>query len=299
MKVYLAEPISDVAYKLLSDHFEITDSLEHPEELDGMLIRCAPVTRELIEKAVKLKIISEHGTGVDSIDVKAAEEHGIKVTNTPGLNAQSVAELAVSFILSLSRKIKYVDKGLQKGSFTRFGQPDLIGNEVSGKKLGIIGCGNIANKVATIMKTAFNAQVYCWNPRRSTEYISSLGYKKIESIKELLSICDFVSVHIPLTDETKNLITEKEFETANPNLILVNTARAGIVNEKDLYNALIMSKIKAAACDVFESEIPSQDNPLLALDNFTGTLHIGASTTECLGSVGLASVQNLIDYLKP
>jgi len=214
------------------------------------------------------------------------------------LNAHSVAELALGFILALSFKMKYLDSGMQQGKFNRFGQKDTQGNEIYGKKLGLIGSGYIARELSGMMKSAFGATVYCYNPRRTSDELKALGFIKVDSLEELFASCDFISVHIPLNDETRNLINKKLLDVANPSCILVNTSRGGIINEKDLYQVLKENKIKAAACDVFEKEPPEADNPLLALPNFIGTLHVGGSTKEALEKVGNKTVDNVEQYVK-
>lgn len=215
-----------------------------------------------------------HGVGFDTIDLKACREYGVEVVNVPGLSAQSVAELAVSFIMALSRKHKMVNRGLCQGKFAKFGMSELIGNEVYGKKLGLVGGGHVANKVAKIMKSAFDSEIYCYDLYKSEEECLSLRYSKVNKIEELFQIADFINVSVPLVETTRNLINSRTFEYANPNLILVNTSRGGVVDEKDLYDALVTGKIKAAASDVFVSEPTDKDCKLIHLDNFIGTLHI-------------------------
>lgn len=298
LTVHLSEPIAQSAYDRLAKEFKITDSLDHPEELDGIITRKIAVPGDLIRKASRLKVIANHGTGADQIDLKTAEECGVQVLSAPGQNARSVAELTVGSFLSLSYKMKYADQGLQKGCFERFGTPDLQGNEIYGKKLGLIGSGNIAKEVARIMGTAFGVQIYCWNPHKSDDELAKLDFIKTDTISDLLKVTDMASVHIPLTTDTMNLIGDKELSSANKDLLLVNTSRGGIINESALYNALLQGQIKGAACDVFLQEPPSRDNPLLSLPNFIGTPHVGGSTKEALERVGNLTVDNIFRVLK-
>lgn len=295
MKVYLSENIAESAYKKLSENFEIVTTLDHPEELDAMLVRRTVVTRELMEKATKLKVVSMHGVGIDRIDAKAAAELGIKVTNVPGQNSQSVAELAVSFILALSRKHKYINNGLCKGQFDRIGMDELVGNEITGKKLGLVGGGNVSSRIATIMKNGFNMEIHCYDPYKTEEQCREMGCIKAETVEELFRDMDYVDISVPLAESTRNIINKKVYENANPNLIVVNTSRGGVVNEEDLYEALVSGKIKAAASDVYVTEPPSKDMPLLSLDNFIGTLHVGGTTEEALERVGNCAVDNIIN----
>lgn len=296
--VLVTEPIDSSALKRLTDRYNVISSVNQSniKEINAVLTRKMAVNRDFISKAVNLKVIANHGSGADQIDLQAAKEYGVKVLSAPGLNALSVAELVLGFFINLSFKIKYSDEGLRIGQFTSFGIPELQGNEISGKNLGLIGSGNIARHLAKLM-SSFNMNIYCWNPHKSAQELSELGFKKVDSIKELLNKCDFVSIHIPLNSETKNLINGESFSNANPNLILVNTSRGGIVNETDLYAALVNKKIKGAACDVFTKEPPYKDLPLLHLANFLATPHIGGSTKEALERVGNKTVDNIISVL--
>lgn len=299
MKVYLSEHIAPSAYERLRERFEIVDNFDCPEELDAIIVRRAHVTRDIIERAKKLKIISMHGVGLDTIDLDAAAERGVPVLNVPGESAESVAELAVAYIMALSRKLKAIDRGLSEGRFHHFGETALIGTELSGKKLGLVGAGHIASRVAAIMQAAFACQVYCYNPRKSTEQLAALGYQKVETLEELFHEMDIVSIHVPLTESTRNLISTSVFQNANPRLLLVNTSRGGIVDKKALCQALLHGQIKAAASDVFVSEPPEKEEPLLHLDNFIGTLHIGGSTDEALERVSNKAVDHVIEALCP
>lgn len=298
MKVYLSENIAPSAYKRLKEQYEIVDNFEEPELLDAIIVRRAYVSRDIIERAKRLKVISMHGVGVDTIDVEAASEYGIPVVNVPGESAESVAELALSFMLALSRKIKYVNIALGNGALKQFGAKEITGNEIYGKTLGLVGGGRIAQQLANMARAAFSMKVYCYDPFLPKEALESKGFIKTDSLKELFRICDFVSVHVPLCDTTKNLIGEDVLSFANPDLILVNTARGGIVDEKALYQALIHKRIRAAGSDVFEEEVPEKENPLLHLDNFIATLHVGGSTEEALERVSNKAVDHVLEYLE-
>ena len=294
MKVYLSEDIAPSAYKRLEAACELTDSFDDMEEIGAILTRNIKIGREMMERAKKLKIISVHGTGTDLVDVEAAQELGIKVTNVPGENAQSVAELAVSFMLALSKKLKRIDAGLKEGRWNRPGHAELSSREVSGKTLGLMGTGSVARHVARMMGNGFNMRILCWNPRRTKEECAALGFEKCEDLKELFGVCDFVSVHIPFNAETEGLINAEIFKAAKQGLVFVNTSRGGIVNEDDLYDALVNGKLAAAASDVFVVEPPAKESKLLRLDNFIATPHIGATTEEALDRVGNKAVDNIL-----
>ena len=296
-KVYLNELVSDSVREKLARHYEIVDNLDHPQQLDGMLVRQTPVSRELIEKAVNLKVISMHGIGLDRIDVEAAKEHGIEVFNVPGVGAEAVGELAVTYMMALSRNLKKAEAGLKEGRYQTFGPVELVSHELTGKTLGLIGTGNIAQVVMRIMKNAFNMTVLGYDPHASYEKTQQLGIEKIETLAELFERSDFVNISVPLTDETRNMVNAEVLSHARKDLILVNTARGGIVDEEALYIALKEGKIGGAGLDVTVQEPIDKDNPLLSLENFMCSPHIGGSTYESRERVGLIAVDNLIKVL--
>ena len=297
MKVYLNDPIAESAIKRLKEHVEIVNNFEHPEELDAIIVRQQYCTAEIIRKAVRCKLIQQHGVGLDRIDVKAAEECGIPVKNTPGINARSVAEYTVAMMLDLSRKVTEIDKKTRNGMLPKFGMPETVGCEMTHKRLGLIGSGNIANDVAQICRDGFHMEIFCHSSHRSDEQIRSLGYTPA-SIHDIFSFCDYVSIHSLLTTETYHMINSNCFQNCNPNLILVNTARGGLIDEKALYEALTAGRIAAAGLDVFESEPPSMDNPLLSLNNFLAGMHVAGSTFEALERNGNAVVDSVFEVLE-
>lgn len=296
MKIYLSEHIDKNALHKLIEKYEIVDNLNNPDEIVGAIVRVLPLDKETLDKMPNLKIISKHGVGTDNIDVVEASRRGITVKNVTGMAAKSVAELAVGYMISLTRRIKEINIGLCEGRYQTSSPSNTIGNEVSGKKIGFVGCGDIADNIATIMTNGFGCQVYCFNPGKSLDECQQRGFHKVDSLEELFATMDYVSINVPLTAKTTNMINQDIFAKANKNLILVNTSRGGIVNESDLYEALVSGKIKAAASDVFVKEPIDQDNPLLKLENFIATVHIGINTSESLERVGMRAVENIIEY---
>ena len=295
MKVFLNDPIAESARKRLEAHVEIVDNYDHPEELDAIIVRQQYCTGEVIRKAKKCRIIQQHGVGLDRIDLKAAKECGIPVKNTPGINARSVAEYTVAMMMDVSRKVTAIDKKTRQGLLNSFGMVETIGFEMTNKRLGLVASGNIAKEVAQICRDGFHMEICCWNPRRSDDEIREMGFIPI-SFQDLFS-CDYVSVHCLLTPDTYHLINRTCFENCNPNLILVNTARGGIVDEEVLYEALVSKKIAGAALDVFEKEPPKTDNPLLKLDNFVAGTHVAGSTYEALERNGKVVVDSVFEAL--
>ena len=289
-KVFLNDPIAPSAVKRLKDRVEIVDNYDHPEELDAIIVRQQHCPREVISRAVKCRLIQQHGVGLDRIDVQAAEEYGIPVRNTPGINARSVAEYTVAMMMDLSRKVTAIDKKTRQGKLPHFGMPETTGRDLTGKKLGLVGSGHIAQEVAQMARDGFHMTICCYNPRRSEEQLAAMGYVPVQDLKELFRTCDYVSLHCILTEETYHLISADVLSASNPNLILVNTARGGLIDEAALYEALVKGRLLAAGLDVFEHEPPAVDDPLFTLENFLAGMHVAGSTAEALEKNGHAVV---------
>ena len=206
MQVYLSEHIAPSAYARLARHFEIVDNFDHPEQLAAMIIRRAVVPRSVIARAPNLKVIAMHGVSRDTIDTEAAAEYGVPVPNVPGLGAPAVAELAVAQLLALNRQLKFVNNGLCAGRFDHFGAEEFVCHEMTGRTLGLVGTGNIAHRVADILRAAFDVRVLCWNPRRTAAECAAWGYEQVNTLPELFRRSDFVNVSITLCDATRDLI---------------------------------------------------------------------------------------------
>jgi D-3-phosphoglycerate dehydrogenase len=296
MIVYLGEYIHPDAVALLKKHAAVVDTFDAIEKIDGIISRGVAVPRDLIRRAVNLKVISKHGVGYNQIDVAAAREFGKTVIYTPSTNIHSVAELLVGMILDVYRHIAFSNMKLRTGEIKT--AAGIVGNEIAGKTLALIGMGNVARLLAKILNNGFGlGGVSGYDPYAGAGQAAALNIKKCETIGEAVRGADIVNVSVPLTDETRNLITRKVFDCCKPSAILVNASRGGIVNEDDLYAALKEKKLKAAACDVFAVEPPAPDNKLLSLDNFCATPHIGGSTEESLYRTGMETVQETINVI--
>jgi len=295
--VYVGEYIHPDALAVLQQSAEIVNTFDNIENIDGMIIRAHKVDADILRRAKNLKIIGKHGVGCDSIDLNAAKEYGVPVLNTPFANTNSVAELIVGLALTLCRHISYADAGCRNGEYSRIAPPQLTGIELTGKTLGLIGMGNIAQRTAEILQQGFQMKVVGYDPYIGSLTAKQMGFEKMENLWEVLVEADVVNVSVPLTDGTKHLISGDVFDAFRKNAILINAARGGIVNEKDLYTALKSGKLRAAACDVFEEEPPTGKNPLLTLPNFCATPHIGAATEEALYRVGMEVVTEVIKVL--
>lgn len=303
MKVLIVQPIHEDGINLLkSAGFEVVYATNpNPETvareikgIDGVIVRTAPFTKEIIKQADRLKVISRHGVGVDNIDIEEASKRGIFVVNTPGVNDVSVAEHTVAMILALAKRLKDMDKAVREGNFNVREEYSAV--DIDGKILGIIGFGKIGSLVAKKCKMAFNMNILVYDPYVEKERVDEVEGKLVD-LETLLKESDFVSIHTPLTEETRHLIGERELRMMKPSAFILNIARGPIWDEKALAKALSEKWIRGAGTDVFEEEPPNEDNPLLKLDNILLSPHMAALTKECVIRMAVGSAQNVIDVL--
>ena len=298
MVVYLSEYIDPAAEALLRSKAEVVNNFDRIEEIDAIILRNIPVTAEMMDRAKKLKVIGKHGVGVNTIDVEAAKERGIRVVYTPTANADSVAEMTVALFLALERGIVEANMECRKSAYDKIGPQSLIGTEIAGKTLGQIGMGNIAQRVAAILKNGFGCRILGYDPFISAEEAEKRGFTKIDSLEEMLEQSDLVNINVPLVKSTERMISGDVFNHFKPTAVFVNAARGAVIDETDLYNALVTGKLKAAACDTFVNEPPKADNPLLSLENFSATPHIGGNTRESLERTGREVVEQTLAVLE-
>jgi len=298
MSVLLTEYIHPEAKALLEQHCQVVDHLEHPEDIEAIIVRTLDVDAALMDKCPNLKVIGKHGVGCNTIDLDEAARRNITVLNTPLANTNSVAELIVALILDIARNVTRAHEDSRDGKFTKVAPASMTGMEISGKTLGLIGTGNIARQAASILEKGFGMKVLGYDPYVNAERMAQMGYTKVETVKELIVASDVVNVSVPLTPATKDLISGDTFDCFKKGAVLVNAARGGIVNEDDLYQALKEGKLRAAACDAFVTEPPSAANTkLYELPNFIGTPHIGACAEEALWRMGDEVVREILSVL--
>ncbi len=260
-------------------------------EIEGALTAVYPVTRELMQQMPKLRIAQKVGVGTDNIDEKAANELGIAIGNVPGGNANGVTELTFAYILSLYRHLPALNAGTKNGKWLMFDYRSSS-YEIRGKTHGIIGFGNIGKGVARLAK-AFGSEVLYYDAfRASQQEEAALGARYVE-LDELLRQADIISVHVPLLPATANLINAKKLALVKQNAILINVSRGNVVNEADLYQALVEKRLAGAAVDVWEQEPINPANPLLKLDNVIATPHIGGGTVDASRNVFHKSFLNV------
>lgn len=261
----------------------------------GLIVRSKPlVTRRVIEAADSLLVIARAGVGVDNIDVEAARARGIEIITAPEASTQSVAELAVGLMIAVSRKIAFCDRRIRGGEWPK---KYAEGTELYGKVLGIIGAGRIGSAVARIAKYGFNMKVVYYDIARNPRIEEELGATYV-SLEELLKTADIVSIHVPLTPETRHLINEERLKLMKRSAILINTSRGGVVDTSALLKALNEGWIAGAGLDVFEEEPLPPNHPLTRLENVVLTAHIGASTHEAQERAGVEVAEKIVNFFK-
>ncbi|MEL6257956.1 MAG: phosphoglycerate dehydrogenase [Pseudomonadota bacterium] len=261
-------------------------------EYDGLAVRSATKPdADVIAAAPNLKVIGRAGIGVDNIDIKAATAKGVVVMNTPFGNAITTAEHAIAMMFAAARQIPAANAGTQAGDWPK---KAFMGTELSFKTLGLIGCGNIGSRVAERAQ-GLAMRVVAFDPFLTEERAVELGVEKVE-LDELLGRADVITLHTPLTDQTRNILSRNALEKTKKGLILVNCARGGLVDEQAVRDLLDTGHIGAAAFDVFAAE-PAKENPLFGAPNFIATPHLGAATTEAQENVALQVAEQMSDYL--
>lgn len=303
MKVLISDNLAPIGAKILTDAgIEVdTNTGLSPEELakiisayDGLVIRSATkVTEEIIAAADNLKVVGRAGIGLDNVNIPAASKKGIIVMNAPDGNATTAAEHAIAMMMSLTRNIPQATASMKDGKWEK---KKFSGREVTGKTLGIVGIGRIGAIVSDRAK-GLRMKVIAFDPHMPKDIVDKLGVELV-SLDELCKRSDYISVHVPFLKETAKLISTEKFKLMKPTTYFIDCARGGVVDEVALYEALKNKTIAGAALDVFDVEPTTKENtPLLSLDNFICTPHLGASTAEAQENVAIAIAEQMADYL--
>ena len=270
--------------------YEKEEMLKLIRDIDGIIIGIDELSAEIIEGADALKVISKYGIGLDNIDINTATNKKIIVTSTPTANVDAVADLAFGLILSLARRIPEADKKTKSGKWEK-----IIGKSVWEKTLGVIGLGKIGRQVVKRAK-GFEMNILAFDIVEDKKFVQKYGIKYV-NLEKLLRKSDYISIHIPLSDATRGMISYEELEKMKKDAFLINASRGGIVDEEALYDALRNNKLRGAALDVYNNE-PLRESPLKELDNVIMTPHIGAYTEEAIENMSIQAAQNLIDVLE-
>lgn len=297
MKVFLCESIHPDALKLLQSRAEIIHDWDQIHCVDAIINRNLKLPQKILAQIPNLKVIAVHGTGSDGIDLEYCHEHGVTILYVPFQNADSVAELIVTLTLALLRKIPLADRLVTSGQLTQNAPPELFGNELRGKTIGLIGVGDIARRMSRIMIYGFGCKVIGYDPYFPTEKAAELGIERRDTPEEVMAQADVISLGVHLSDSTANMINASRLALCKPTAVLVNASRGGVVDEQALYYALTHGQLAAAACDVWLSEPPTLENPLVGLPNVLATPHLGANTDEALRRVGVRMVEEIFTVL--
>lgn len=303
-KVLVTEFIHSAGIELLKTECEVVQATDISipalktavADVDGVLVRVASMSSEVMAAGPKLKVIGKHGVGTDNIDIPAATERKIVVCNTPEANSEGVAELAITLMLSLSRRLLEADAFVRAGRWS--GKDGLMGGELAGKTLSIVGTGRIGTRLAQICRTAFDMHVLAYDPYVNAEDMRGRGITKVDTIDELLPKADFVSVHTPLTPATRHAMGAKQFDLMKRSAFFINAARGPVVDEAALIEALQQGKIAGAGLDVFEQEPPSPDNALLKMENVILLPHLGGASHESMERMATHAAAGILAVLK-
>jgi D-3-phosphoglycerate dehydrogenase len=303
MKILVADKISETGVSLLKEQgFEVVEAYgSSPEkviqiscDVDAIIVRSATkITRDVFAAAKNLKCVGRAGVGVDNIDVEAATERGVIVMNTPGGNTIAACELAFTHMLCTARPIVQADASMRSGKWDK---KSFEGIELNGKTLGVIGLGRIGGNLAKRAQ-AFNMKVVAYDPYLTDERARSMGVEKVE-LDALFPQADYISIHMPKTAETKNMINASALAKMKKGVRIVNCARGGLIDEKALAEALKSGQVAAAGLDVFENEPLEAESPLRGLKNVVMTPHLGASTVEAQENVGIEIAEAIASVLK-
>ena len=303
-KILVIQPIHEEGINLLKNNsnfeYEVVDNVDTEflkskiKDCDGISIRTAKLSGDVIEAANNLKIISRHGVGYDNIDLEVSKKKDITLAITATANAVAVAEHVMFMILNISKRGSLYDKTVKSGKFNERNKlPKTV--ELWNKNILIAGFGRIGQ--ALIKRClGFEMNVFVFDPFVSKEFIEKRGGTKVDNLSETSKDMDAMSLHIPLNDETKNIINYELLKSMKKNCIIINAARGGIVNEVDLDRALNENLIFGAGLDVFETEPPAENNPLLKNKKVFLSPHTAAFTEECMTRMGKETIQNIFDF---
>lgn len=304
-KVILTQPIHPKGMDMLKEAVEEVvlapdDKIETlagilDEKVTGVIVRYNVFNRELMEKAPNLKVIARHGIGVELIDLEAATDHGIMVVNTPAAATVSVAEHVVMMILVLAKKLLFADAQLREGNYAV--KDKYMPSDVEDSTLGLIGMGRIGREVATRC-LALGMKVIAYDPFITEETFAQMGIGCEKTIEDILKKADFISLHTPLTPETKHMIGKEQFAMMKESAYLINCSRGEVVDESALITALQNKVIAGAGLDVFTKEPPGKDNPLFAMNNVVVTPHSSSLTVNGKVKMATGAVEQLLKVLK-
>lgn len=292
LKIDLQALVSEVIYNPTGKPLGSAEVAELLQGVDGYIAGLDVIDRSALEKADRLKVISRYGVGVDNVDLDAAKEKGIIVTNTPGANSGSVAELTLGLILALARQIPEASQQVQQGKW-----PRLTGVSLEGKTIGILGLGAIGRQLVRRL-AGFDCHCLAYDPYADKEFATNHNVTLVDTIDKVITSSDFVSLHLPLLPETKGLVNAEFLAKMKKDSFLINTSRGEVVVEADLFNALQSRHLRGAGLDAFTVEPPDPNNPLLHLPQIIVTPHMGAHTDSATSNMGWLAMNDCLAVLR-
>ena len=302
-KILIVQPIHERGVRVFGERFDVRVAsdpsvatvVKEIRGVAGVVVRTAPFPREIIEAADALKVIGRHGVGFDNIDVKAATEKGIVVVYTPNATATSVAEHTITAIGALAKRAVSYDRATREGRWEIRNSYKAV--DLDGKILGLVGIGRIGSMVARRAAAAYNMKVIAFDPYIRAETADRMGVSLLARMDDVFGQADVVSLHTPLTPETRGLVDEAKLRLMKPTSFLINFSRGEVVDEKALCMALRSGVIAAAAIDVYDPEPPLRDNPLFGLENILLSPHSAALTEECVIRMATGAAEGIVDVL--
>ena len=302
-KILIVQPIHERGVQVFDDRFDVRIAsdpsvatvIKEIKGVEGVVVRMAPFTREIIEAADTLKVIGRHGVGVDTIDIQAATEKGIVVVNTPNANATSVAEHTLTAIGALAKRVVVYDHAIREGRWELRNSYEAV--DLDCKTLGLVGVGRIGSMVARRAAAAYNMKVIAFDPYVTPEKAQEMGVTLCTAMDDIFRQADVVSLHTPLTPETRGFVDAARLRMMKSTAFLVNFSRGEVIDEKALYDALKNGVIAGAAIDVYDPEPPLNDNPLFELDNIILSPHSAALTEECVIRMATGAAEGVVDVL--
>ncbi len=305
-KIAIIEEIHDEGIKLLKENpnfeYEVISDVSESNlinklpEFDGCSLRISNLTSKILKNCKKLKVISRHGVGYNNVDLEYLKKNNISLMITNNANHISVAEHVMYMILTISKGMGMHDKSVREGLFNK-GIVNVVSFELQKKEILIIGFGRTGRALIKICKS-FGMKIKVYDPYVKEKIISELGGEKVNDLDENLKKADYVSLHVPLTAETKNMINMSNLKIMKPSSIIINTARGGVINEKDLNDSLNKKIIFGAGIDVFEVEPVERNNPLLKNNRVILSPHSATWTNECKIRMAKLTIQNIIDFFE-
>lgn len=291
LRTELEAQVGEVVYNTAGHPLSAEELVPLISGIDGYIAGLDAITREVLEAADSLKVIARYGVGVDAIDLETARQKGIVITNTPGANSASVAELTLGLMLSLARNIPEAVEATRSGEWPRF-----RGMSLGGKTIGLFGFGEIGKRVAQMLK-GFNARLVAYDPFPDVEFAEECGVEIVQQ-DEVIRMADILSLHCPVLPDTRGMVNTDFIRKMKPGAFLINTSRGELINEDALYDAIKSNHLQGAALDVFSQQPPQPGNPLLGMPQVIVTPHMGAHTDGATNAMGWAALNDCLAVLR-